>query len=257
MAHEGILTRIWRRHRLELLLGFSLLLPFVAPSGAWLSGILDTGLLVLPRAAAADTSEPGDEWRDAYYRALQKVGELEARLLAVATSENLKMRDPAFWRRKPVRIEAEVIARDASPWRGSVTISAGKDDGVAAGQAVVVGEALIGVVHEVRALTARVRLLGDAGQRVWSEILTADGPREGLVAGSGGDLSMKHVAAGAGRAGDPVFTGGGTVGIPRGLLVGSLLRIEDENRDGLAEVDVRPAVDPRDLRIVNVLARPE
>ena len=77
------------------------------------------------------------------------------------------------------------------------------------------------------------------------------------MTGSGGSLEMKHVAAGAGRAGDPVFSGGGTVGIPAGLLLGSVLSIEDENRDGLAEVEVRPAVDPRDLRIVNVLARPE
>ena len=257
MAREGILKRIWLRHRLELLLALALLLPFIAPSGGFFAGILDAGLLVLPRASAADSADPGDEWRDAYYRALQRIGELESRLLAVAASENLKMRDPAFWRRKPVRIEAAVIARDASPWRGSVTISAGKSDGVEAGQAVVVGEALIGVVQEVRTLTARVRLLGDAGQRVWSEILTADGPREGLVTGSGGSLEMKHVAAGAGRAGDPVFSGGGTVGIPAGLLLGSVLSIEDENRDGLAEVEVRPAVDPRDLRIVNVLARPE
>jgi len=252
------LKRLWLRYRPELLLVLALLVPVLAPIRTGMGSLPGGALLVLPRANAADGGEEANEWRDAYYRSLKRIADLEARLLAVATSERLVTMDTAFWRRKPVRIEAEVIARDASPWRGSVTISAGSKDGVKPGQAVVVGEALVGVVFEAELLTARVRLLGDAGQRIWAEILTADGPREGLAVGTGErDIAMRHVAAGAGRPGDPVFTGGGRVGIPRGLLIGPVNRIEDVNRDGTAAVDVRPAVDARDLRIVNVLALPE
>jgi len=252
------LKTIWQRYRAELFLGLALLLPLLAPGRTWLGSLLSGGLLALPRAAASSGDADENQWRDAYYRSLLTINDLEVRLLAVATSERLVARDPSFWGRRPVRIEAEVIGRDASPWRGSVTISAGSRDGVKPGQAVVVGEALVGLVFEAGMLTARVRLLGDAGQRIWAEILTSDGPREGIVVGTGDrDLTMKHVAAGVGRKGDPVFTGGGAVGVPRGLLMGPVIRIEDVNRDGCAEVEVRPAVDVKDLRIVNVLALPE
>lgn len=249
------MKRILSRHRAEILLGIALLVPFLAPTRARLGSVISSGLLLLPQASAAESGEDEGRFRDAYFRALLRIAELEDRLLAVGDPARLVRQDPAFFRRNPVRVEAAVIARDASPWRGSIVISAGVDAGVAVGQAVVVGESLVGVVHETGPLTAHVRLLGDAGQRTWSEILTADGRVEGYTAGTGGgDLRMHLVPAGAGAAGDPVFTGGGTEGVPRGLLLGVVREIGDENRDGLSEVIVRPAVDPRGLRIVNVLS---
>jgi len=147
-----------------------------------------------------------------------------------------------------------VLARDASAWRGSVTISAGEREGIAAGQPVVVGNALCGVVTEVWPLAARVRLLTDPGHRVWAE-LDREGERtEGYVAGRSGALEMRLVPAGAGGEGAPVFTGAGSALVPRGLLIGVVTRFTDDDRDGVAEVDLEPAVDAGRVRIVNVLA---
>jgi rod shape-determining protein MreC len=239
-----------------VLLGLSLLLPLVLPAGGGLRAVLGGALSWLPPlgASEAETVDEAARWRDAYYRELARNAELLSRLLALGDPANLVSRDPAYWRRNPLRIEAEVVARDSSPWRGSVTISAGAREGVKPGCPVVVGERLVGLTAEVGPITTRVRLLSDPGLRIWAEILTGDERRvEGCVAGNGGGIEMLRVPAGSAERGSPVMTAGGSILVPRDLLIGSVESIDDVDRSGLAEVVVSPAADPAAIRFVNVL----
>jgi hypothetical protein len=234
----------------------ALLLPILLPSGLGLGSFLSAPLELLPAPRFAEDDAERNEWRETSYRLMFEKADLEERLFAKGDPVELVPLDPAFYERNPLRIESRVLARDASPWRGSLVISTGTREGVAPGQAAVCGRVLVGVVSEAGRFTSRVRLLVDPGLRVWGEIVVKDGAlREGYVEGTGGDLlEMNLVRAGAGAAGDPVFTGPGLDGVPRGLLIGTVSRTGDIDRSGVAEVEVRPALDPMRVRIVNVLA---
>ncbi len=69
-------------------------------------------------------------------------------------------------------------------------------------------------------------------------------------------LLMQHVEAGRGEPGSPVFTGVGMPLVPRGILIGEVAVIRDDDRDGIAEVVVRPAVPSRSIDVVNILVLP-
>ena len=242
---------------MEILLGLALLVPLAFGGGFGLSGKAgDAASVVLPEAAGRAEPAAGENpWKTAYHRLLVQNADLRARLVALGEAAKLVAMDPAWFGRNPVRIEAAVLGRDASPWRGSLLISAGEADGVRPGFPVVVGHVLVGIVRVTGTRTSRVRLLTDPGQRTWAGILSGGETSEGYLAGTGDAiLEMRLVKAGAGRPGDPVLTGGGSALVPRGLLVGGIEEIGDANRDGLAEVAVRPALVPEEVRFVNVLA---
>ncbi|MHC4858934.1 MAG: rod shape-determining protein MreC [Planctomycetota bacterium] len=244
-----------KRFRTELLLIIALLPPVLIPSGLGLDSLLSAPLALVPSLSAGEGEEM-NEWRETSYRLMLENADLRERFFALDGAAQLVPLDRAYYERHPVRIEARVLARDASPYRGSLVISAGTREGVAGGQAVVRGQVLVGVVSRAGRFTSRVRLLADPGHRVWGVTAVRGGELpDGYLEGSGDELlTMRLVRAGAGAVGDPVFSGTGLSRVPRGLLVGTVERIEDIDRSGVAEVEVRPALDPVRLRIVNVLA---
>lgn len=246
------------RRRIEVLLGAALLLPLLLPAGGGFRALLSGALDLLPPLGAAEVGadDPAVRWRNAYDREIHRNAELLDRLLALGEPARLVPLDPAYWARNPLRVEAEVVARDSSPWRGSVTLSVGARQGIRPGCPVVVGDHLVGLVAEVGPLVSWVRLLSDPGQRAWAEIIPPEEREgaEGCVVGRGGDdIEMTLVPAGRGAAGDPIFTTGESALVPRGLLLGHVGSITDTDRSGLAEITVVPAVDLSAVRIVNVL----
>jgi hypothetical protein len=231
--------------------------PLFAPADSELKSLAAAPLGLLPKSAAAPA---GDEegWRDAYLRILAEKAELEERLFAKEVPGDPGKFDRAYWARNPLRVEGAVLGRDASPYRGSVLISAGTREGIRKGLPVVVGDRLVGLVAEAGALTSRVRLLTDPGAAVWAQVLSGEGAAEGAVLGTGSDhLSMERVRAGAASIGSPVYTAGGAELVPRGLLVGTVDRVEDIDRNGVAEIEVKPALAAGGIEIVNVLVPPE
>jgi rod shape-determining protein MreC len=251
------LKGLWKRLRVEILFALAFLVPVLAPSDTGLGSLLLSGigpLLPAPGPAAA----PGganEGFREAYLRLLTENARLRARLAALGEPARLVAADPAYWERNPLRIEAAVAGRDASPWRGSLVVRAGSREGVRSGMPVIVGGTLVGTVARVGPLFSRVRLLTDPGHRTWAAVVAEGRSGEGYLAGTGDStLEMMLVPADAGRKGDPVFTAGGTPLIPRGLYVGEVESFADVDRNGVAEVEVRPALSAGEIRVVNILA---
>jgi cell shape-determining protein MreC len=179
---------------------------------------------------------------------------LRSRLLALGEPAGLKARDTAWWEDNPVRVEAKVIARDASPFRGSLLVSAGSRDGVREGAPVVIGEALLGTVSKVGARTSSVRLVSDPGHRIWAMVLQDGVESQGYVEGTGeDDLHMHLVPTGAATVESPVFTAGEDGILPRGLVIGRIRRAEDLDRNGIAEVELVPEVNAASVGFVNIL----
>lgn len=245
------------RHRTELLLLVALLIPFAAGSGPGADPHVAGSLIgLVPTAAAPPLPRNTDEagWKEWGYRLLLENADLRSRLLALGAPAGLKARDTAWWEDNPVRLEAKVIARDASPFRGSLLISAGSREGVTPGAPVVVSEALLGTVAKAGARNSSVRLLTDPGHRTWAMVLADGVESQGYVEGTGGgELEMHLIATEAATVGSPVFTAGEDGVLPRGLLIGRISRSEDLDRNGVAEVRVKPEVDATRVGFVNIL----
>lgn len=136
---------------------------------------------------------------------------------------------------------ARVIARDPTAWFNTLVIDRGARDGIRRNAPVATTEGLIGRVIEVTATTSRVLLIGDSRSAVG---VVVQGSREvGVVEGRGGmTLHLRYLAPNATiRVGDIVATSGLGGIFPRGLVVGSIVKIAKEESGLLLEADVRPA----------------
>ena len=107
-------------------------------------------------------------WREAALQLEQK----NARLLAL---NNVRLSPRLTY------VTAEVVADAGSPFRRSVLLNVGREDGVEDGHAVVDGLGLVGRVAGVGARSARVLLLTDASSRVPGTILPSG--QHALVSG--------------------------------------------------------------------------
>ena len=107
-------------------------------------------------------------------------------------------------------------------------VNAGRDNGVARGQAAMTGEGLIGRVAEVGSRAARILLITDLNSRV---PVVVDGTRQrAILAGDNSARpSLRYVdAGGTVRIGDRIVTSGQGGVFPPGLPVGVVVSLDSE-----------------------------
>lgn len=134
--------------------------------------------------------------------------------------------DPSF-------ISTRVIGDTGGAFVHSVLINSGSHDGVRKGQAVVVGEALVGRVIEVGQHSARVLLLADINSHI--PVMLEASRSKAVLTGDNSDrprLNYLSLNANA-SAGDRVVTSGHGGVFPPGLLVGVVSSVQD----GVARVE--------------------
>ena len=130
---------------------------------------------------------------------------------------------------------AEVIARESSEARRSITISKGTDDGIAKGDVVIAeGGALVGRVSEVGPAFANVTLISDRSSSVTGETETSAARGE-VVGQLGGALIMQNIdSTEKVTPGEQVLTPGIEVapGIrspyPKGLVIGEVTDVRKD-----------------------------
>lgn len=143
------------------------------------------------------------------------------------------------------------------------TIDAGTDDGVAPGQAVVVGQSLVGVVVRSEARASLVLSLSSPGCYISARLGRPDEAesRPRLLCavrggGAGGVLAIVFSSVSEAQPGWVAMTSGLEKDIPAGLLLGDLAgRFEDGEESGTMEAVLRPRVDLQSVDFVTVLAR--
>ncbi len=200
---------------------------------------------------------------------------IHAARLQQADSENKKLRALIAFNesdrfpdgRTPV--VARVIVRSPTDWFARVTIDKGSSAGVRVNQPVIADGALAGKVTSVSGHAAQVTLLTDSSSGVGAVVAGKD--ILGIVqTGSGGevgaeDLQLSYIhQRGAIRVGNMVMTSG-TVSdpalvkslFPAGIPIGSVGKVDPEERQLYGRVHVTPFADMRDLRIVEVLTKGE
>jgi rod shape-determining protein MreC len=164
-------------------------------------------------------------------------------------------------------VEARVIARSPSSWYQTFQINKGSSDGLRVDQPVVNGAGLVGKVKSVSDGIASVMLLTDPEFGVSAQALESGEPGSvGPAVGAPGDLRFELVpTAKQVRKGEHVITAGTSTSsrvsdlrslYPRGILIGTVKRVEVGEGELDRVIHVQPAADLHNLDIVEVLTQP-
>ncbi|MGH2905999.1 MAG: rod shape-determining protein MreC [Solirubrobacterales bacterium] len=164
-------------------------------------------------------------------------------------------------------ISARVIVRSPTEWYGRVTINKGSSSGVHVNQPVIADGALAGRVTSVSPHAAQVTLLTDStsgvaatvsGKNILGIVKTGAGGQAGAD-----DLQLTYIRQrGTIRVGNMVVTSGTVVDpslvkslFPPGIPIGSVSKVDLEERQLYNRVHIKPFVDMHDIQIVEVLAK--
>ena len=144
-------------------------------------------------------------------------------------------------------LPASVVAYDPSNIRGNVTIDRGKNDGMAVGMAVISDGFMVGRIASVSPKTARVQLITDPTSAIPVSLQSAD--TSGIANGQiGYGLSMQKVPQGEPiSSGDTVVTTGLGGDIPKGLIIGTIEKIQKLDNSLFVTADIRPSADLSNL----------
>ena len=148
----------------------------------------------------------------------------------------------------------EVLGADPNPYLRHVTINVGAQQGVEVGMPVVSGGAgLVGRIAQVGPRTAKVKLLTDPDSAV-AALLQASRVT-GLVVGQpDGTLRMEYIPQEESIGGDEIVLTSGLGGfLPKGLVIGQVAEVLQEDYDLFQAAVVRPAVDFSRLELVLVV----
>jgi rod shape-determining protein MreC len=163
-------------------------------------------------------------------------------------------------------VPARVIARSPSSWYQTFQINKGSSDGVRVDQPVVNDAGLVGKVKSVSDGNASVMLLTDPEFGVSAQTLESGEPGSvGPAEGAPGDLRFELVPnAKEVRKGEHIITAGTSTSsrvdlrslYPRGILIGTVKRIETGEGELDRVIHVQPIADLHNLDIVEVLTQP-
>ncbi|KIC04792.1 rod shape-determining protein [Ligilactobacillus ruminis DPC 6832] len=161
------------------------------------------------------------------------------------------------------KISAYVLSRTPSAWQNQVIISKGKTAGVVKNAAVMSKEGLVGRVVEVNQTNSKVELLStendDANRFAVQLSNSKDETVNGLITGYNSEkneLIMGQVTSKVKiKKGTSVITSGMGGNTPKGLLVGKVVRVADDDYGLPSKIYIKPAADMDDLSVVTVAKR--
>lgn len=183
-------------------------------------------------------------------------------------------------------IPARVLSQDMLPWRSSrlltagtvqgvehgaavisnyFTINRGTRDGLQSGSAILLGEALLGVVTQTGTHTSRVQLLSDPdtqmkvriGRQGEDSFEVADGYYWLVGRGSGTmeirDVKRQDVDEGRIAPGDLILSDPANDALPAALVIGEVDAVQlDPHKPLFAALAIKSAVNPADLERVYI-----
>ena len=137
-------------------------------------------------------------------------------------------------------IGGRIIGRNTDAWNQTVTIDVGTSSGVTSGLTVMGPNGVIGQVVSAQANSSTVRLLSDP--RSGAAALIQSNRAEGVVRGSlDGLLYLENIDSDVQvSVGDVVLTSGLGGSYTRGLLIGTVVKIEGAQNDASRRIVVSP-----------------
>ena len=157
-------------------------------------------------------------------------------------------------------VPAEVISvGPAQDFSWTITIDAGRNDGIEADMSVINGDGLVGRVVKTTASTSTVVLIVDVTSAVGGRVATTE--EIGIVSGTGRQDSLEFQLLDPMadvRVGDALVTFGSKGGRPYapGLPIGEVVDVSGTPGQLTRVASVRPFVDVSQLSIVGVVTKP-
>ena len=180
--------------------------------------------------------------------------------LTEKAAENERLQAMLEFRGKSVTFQmkaATVIGRDPGTFSYSIMINRGTQDGLRVNMPVVSTQGLVGHVMEAYGGTAKVRLLLDSGSSASAMIQRPQSRAVGVVEGNPAQLSslrMKNLTRdGDVIKGDKIMTSGLGGIYPKGLLIGEVMDVLDDEGGLMKHALIRPSVDFTRLEEVFVI----
>lgn len=227
---------------------------------------------VTPVAAAlrAASRSIGDAWsgyvdlvgaREEREWLRSRVRELEAQVDQVAEtmSENQRLRhlldlDAGLPRSA---VAARIAGADVGGLFRTVTLDKGRRDGVEKGMAVIASDGVVGRIVATSPNASRVLLIVDASSGV-DAVVQRTRARGIVEGGSAAGCRLKFVKRREElQVGDRVLTSGLDGIFPRGIPIGRIVGMPQDDRGLFQTADVEPSVDLSTLEEVLVVAAPE
>jgi len=151
-------------------------------------------------------------------------------------------------------VVAQVFAEDITSWFRTVVIDKGSADGIEEGMPVMVAEGVVGRIVRTAPHESRVLLITDPSSALAA--LVQKNRARGIVRGQGGYLTMEFTLRQKDiQVGDLIVTSGGGGVFPRGLPVGTVVRVSRPSYGLFQSVTVVPNADFFRLEEVLVLRR--
>lgn len=185
--------------------------------------------------------------------------EIELRNAQAAVAENERLREQLKLKEKTGydQVNARVIARDASVWFNTVTISGGSSDGIGLNMPVVTPGGIVGRVIAVSPWTAQVMLITDEKAAAGAIIgKLGESGTLGSVRGLGnsGLVEMRYVSGlQKVSTGDYVMTTGQDGIYPPGLNVGEVVEVKQGTATQPHQIYIKPSARLDQLAEVAVL----
>ncbi|MBI4353606.1 MAG: rod shape-determining protein MreC [Candidatus Omnitrophica bacterium] len=147
-------------------------------------------------------------------------------------------------------VVASILGRSLLPTEHAILLNRGQRDGLMSEAILVDRHGLVGRILQVHAATSTAILLTDSTHRVAG--LLSRSREAGLVIGTGGTLlEFIYLDLDAEiQAGDEVVTAGIGGPFPKGIPIGTIVRIERDERQASTKAWIRPAVKLRQLEEV-------
>lgn len=160
-------------------------------------------------------------------------------------------------------ISAYVISRSPSTWQNQIVISKGSNAGITKGSAVISDKGLIGRVMEVNKNNSKVELVttqDDSADRFAVQLIDNDGQTvNGLITGYDTDtnlLVMGQITSKENvKNGTQVITSGLGGTTPKGLFVGTVKKVVNQQAGLPTKIYIKPAADMTNLNVVTVAKR--
>ena len=180
--------------------------------------------------------------------------------LTEKAAENERLQAMLEFRGKAVSFQmkaATVIGRDPGTFSYSIMINKGTQDGLRVNMPVVSTQGLVGHVMEAYSGTAKVRLLLDSGSSASAMVQRPQSRAVGVVEGNPAQFSslrLKNLTRdGDVIKGDKIMTSGLGGIYPKGLLIGEVVDVLDDEGGLLKYALIRAAVDFSRLEEVFVI----
>lgn len=157
-------------------------------------------------------------------------------------AENMRLREMLNYKTTAVQFDlmpAKVIGRESSTWTSMIVINRGSSDGIAKNMPVVTEKGLVGVITEVSPNASKVQLILDPRSSVGTLVQRPESRVAGIVQGNPSDPMLPQMINIPRNAdvieGDVIVTSGFGGVYPKGLLIGSVANIQNDD-GGLLEI---------------------